>query len=198
MISPKDLNEWRARDQDWTALIERIAIGEQAALSDLYEASSRLVYGLIMRIVGDPATAEEVLLDAYTQVWRQASSYDRQRGSPLAWLMTIGRTRALDRLRAGRQDQQRREPFDAVVETASQSENPEEMTALGERRRLVREALQSLTAEQREALELAYYGGLSHSEIALRLELPLGTVKTRIRLGMNRLREQLRPLLESE
>jgi RNA polymerase sigma-70 factor (ECF subfamily) len=196
LISPKDMTDWRARDQDWVVLIRRIAVGDQAAMAALYDATSRLVYSLILRILGDPSTAEEVLLDAYTQVWRQAANYDCDRGTPLAWLMTIGRSRALDRLRAGWQEHQRREPLDAVNNAASQTANPEEATATDERRRLVGAALTSLAPEQREVIELAYYSGLSHSEIALQIGLPLGTVKTRIRLGMNKLREQLRPILQ--
>ena len=196
LISPKDMTDWRARDQDWVVLIRRIAVGDQAAMAALYDATSRLVYSLILRILGDPSTAEEVLLDTYTQVWRQAANYDSERGTPLAWLMTIGRSRALDRLRAGWQEHQRREPLDAANSATSQTANPEEATANDERRRIVGTALTSLAPEQREVIELAYYSGLSHSEIALRVGLPLGTVKTRIRLGMNKLREQLRPILK--
>jgi RNA polymerase sigma-70 factor (ECF subfamily) len=196
VISPKDMTDWRARDQDWVVLIRRIAVGDQAAMAALYDATSRLVYSLILRIIGDPSTAEEVLIDAYTQVWRQAANYDRDRGTPIAWIMTIGRSRALDRLRAGWQEHQRREPLEAASSAASQNANPEETTANDERRRLVGAALTTLAPEQREVIELAYYSGLSHSEIALRIGLPLGTVKTRIRLGMNKLREQLRPLLK--
>ena len=196
LISPKDMTDWRARDQDWVVLIRRIAVGDQAAMAALYDATSRLVYSLVLRILVDPSTAEEVLLDTYTQVWRQAANYDCDRGTPLAWLMTIGRSRALDRLRAGWQEHQRREPLDAASSAISQTANPEEATANDERRRIVGAALTSLAPEQREVIELAYYSGLSHSEIALQIGLPLGTVKTRIRLGMNKLREQLRPILK--
>lgn len=186
----------RARDRVWIALIKRAAAGDQDALASLYDSTSRLVYGLILRIVSDPATAEEVMVDVYKQVWRQASDYAEGRGAPLAWLLTIARTRALDRLRAGWQDQQRKQPLDAASQAISQSANPEEMTVLAERQRFVRAALGSLSSEQREAIELAYYSGLSHSEIALQLGQPLGTIKTRIRLGMIKLRDQLRPIIE--
>ncbi len=196
MASAQDSVGLRARDDEWVACIKRIALGEQAALATLYDGTSRLAYGLILRIVGDPATAEEVTLDVYTQIWRRAESYCEDRGAPLAWLLTIARTRALDRLRAGWQDQQRKQPLEVVSQIASASVNPEEEAALGERQRMVRNALESLSPEQREAIELAYYSGLSHSEIALKLEQPLGTIKTRIRLGMIKLRDQLKPLLE--
>jgi RNA polymerase sigma-70 factor (ECF subfamily) len=173
-----------------------VAEGDQSALAALYDATNRVVFGLVLRILSDRSTAEEVLLDVYTQVWRQAALYDRKRGAPLAWLMTIARSRAIDRFRSGRLDQQNRESLDDLGHLSSASLNPEENTALSERQRLVRAALNSLSVEQREVIELAYYGGLSHSEIALRLGQPLGTVKTRTRLGMMKLREALTPVLE--
>jgi len=185
-----------AGDQDLTALVRSIAGGDQAALGTLYDATSRLVFGLALRILGDRATAEEVMLDVFTQVWRQAGNYDRHRGSPMAWLMTIARSRAIDRLRSGWQDQQRKEPLDAVGPARAPGASPEESTEMAERRRLVRKALGAISPEQRELIEMAYYGGLSHSEIALQTSLPLGTVKTRIRLGMLKLKERLGPVLE--
>jgi len=196
-VSPLDSREIKTRDDDWAALISRVADGDQSALTDLYDSTSRLVFGLILRVVGDRATAEEVVLDVYTQVWRQASTYDSKRGAPLAWIMTIARTRAIDRLRSSRHDTQNKEPLDSIGETRSAGASPEENTVLSERRNLVRSALNLLSAEQREVIELAYYSGLSHSEIALKLNQPLGTVKTRTRLGMMKLRDTLRPMLEA-
>jgi len=193
--SPQDSVDVGHRNQDLVALIRRVASGEQSALTAIYDATNRLVFGLILRIVVDRATAEEVLLDVYTQVWRQASSYDTGRGVPLAWIMTIARSRAIDRLRAGRHDQQKREPLDAIGEISAAGISPEEASLFSERQRLVRTALQALSPEQREVIELAYYSGLSHSEIALKLGQPLGTVKTRTRLGMIKLRDMLRPIL---
>ncbi|HWP45226.1 MAG TPA: sigma-70 family RNA polymerase sigma factor [Blastocatellia bacterium] len=195
MGSPRDSVESRSRDQDWISVIKKVAEGDQAALTTLYDSTSRLVFGLILRILGDRATAEEVLLDVYTQVWRQAGNYDRSRGAPLAWLMTIARSRAIDRLRSGKHDQQNKEPLDNFTDLTSSTLSPEEATATSERQRLVRQALESLSPEQRQVIELAYYSGLSHSEIAMQLGQPLGTVKTRTRLGMMKLREALRPLL---
>ncbi len=196
--SPQDSIEYSARDQDWVALIKRVAEGDQSALAALYDATNRVVFGLVLRILSDRSTAEEVLLDVYTQVWRQAALYDRKRGAPLAWLMTIARSRAIDRFRSGRLDQQSRESLDDLGHLKSSSLSPEENTALSERQRLVRAALNTLSVEQREVIELAYYSGLSHSEIALRLGQPLGTVKTRTRLGMIKLREALTPMLEGK
>ena len=198
MGSPRDSRELSTRDQDWAALIRRVADGDQSALTELYDATSRLVFGLILRVVTDRSSAEEVLLDVYTQVWRQASSYDSKRGAPLAWLMTIARTRGIDRLRAGKHESQNRDSLDAIGELTATTASPEADSVSAERRRLVRSALDTLSPEQREVIELAYFSGLSHSEIALKLGQPLGTVKTRTRLGMIKLREMLLPALEGQ
>jgi RNA polymerase sigma-70 factor (ECF subfamily) len=188
----------RARDQDLISLVERVATGDQSALAALYDTTNRLLYGLILRVLGDASSAEEVLLDVYTQVWCQAASYDAGRGAPLAWLTTIARSRAIDRLRSGWQDQQRKESLDALGDAPASAASPEEMTVASERQRFVRAALETLSPEQREVIELAYYSGLSHSEIAAQLNQPLGTVKTRTRLGMMKLREALAPMLGRE
>ena len=198
MGSPQDSIETQMRDQDWLALIKRVADGDQYALSTLYDSTSRLVFGLVLRILNDRSTAEEVILDVYTQVWRQAALYDRSRGAPLAWIVTIARSRAIDRLRSGRLEQQSKEPLDAVGEIRATTVSPEESTFSSERQQLIRSALDALSPEQREVIELAYYSGLSHTEIAAKLGQPLGTVKTRTRLGMMKLRESLRPLMEGQ
>ena len=179
------------------ALIRGAADGDQQALASLYDATSRTVYGLLLRILADASAAEEVLLDVYAQVWRQAASYSAERGSPLAWLTTIARSRAIDRLRRGRLEQQRTEPLDlSASRFAAAGASVEEDVQSRETGAFVRAALDSLAPEQREVIELAYYGGMSHSEIAAARGLPLGTVKTRTRLGMMRLREMLRPVYE--
>jgi RNA polymerase sigma-70 factor, ECF subfamily len=190
-----DTAEARARDQDLIALVELVATGDQSALSALYDTTNRLIYSLILRVLGDVSSAEEVLIDVYTQVWRQAASYDANRGAPLAWMATIARSRAIDRLRSGWQDQRRKESLDVLGDAPASEASPEEMAAASERQKLVREAMNLLTPEQRQVIELAYYSGLSHSEIAEKLKQPLGTVKTRTRLGMMKLREALAPLL---
>ena len=178
---------------DLNSLIIRVAAGDQLAMATLYQTSSRVVYGLLLRILNEHGLAEEVLLDVYMQVWRQAGSYDQERGSPMAWMLTIARSRAIDKLRSGRQELLLRESFEAVEENARSEVDVEEAAAIAEVQGKVRQALETLPAEQREVIELAYYGGLSHSEIALQLEQPLGTVKTRVRLGMMKLRELLQP-----
>ena len=193
--SPLGLAADLAFADDAVTLVKRVAAGDASALAAFYEGTSRRVFGLVLKILGDRSAAEEVLLDVFTQVWRQAASYDPGRGSPLAWLMTIARTRAIDRVRSGRQVQKRSEPLEKAVDEWSRAANPEETAVTSERERMVRSALESLSVEQREVIELAYYKGLSHSEIAGRLGQPLGTVKTRTRLGMMKLVELLSPLV---
>ena len=177
-------------------LIRGVAEGDQQALAALYNATSRTVYGLLLRILADASAAEEVLLDVYTQVWRQAGTYTEARGTALAWLTTIARSRAIDRLRRGRIERQRTEPLDALLHGGSVGARAEDDLRARELGAVIRTALESLPPEQREVIELAYYGGLSHSEIAAERGLPLGTVKTRTRLGMTRLREMLKPVHE--
>ncbi|HEY0321514.1 MAG TPA: sigma-70 family RNA polymerase sigma factor [Pyrinomonadaceae bacterium] len=180
------------RDQDWAALIERMAGGDEYALQTFYDRSSRLIFGLLLRILNDTGLAEEVLLDVYMQVWRQAAKYDPVRGKTLAWIITIARSRAIDRLRSSRQEEMRKESLDATDHGYVLTTGFVDPTIAPERQRVVRGALDSLPPEQREVIEMAYYLGLSHSEIAARLGQPLGTVKTRTRLGMMKLREQLK------
>jgi RNA polymerase sigma-70 factor, ECF subfamily len=187
----------QANETCHAALIREAAAGDQQALASLYDATSRAVYGLLLRILADASTAEEVLLDVYAQVWRQAASYNAERGTPLAWLTTIARSRAIDRLRRGRLEQQRTGPLDlTTAQIAAAGASVEEDVRARETGAIVRAALDALAPEQREVIELAYYGGMSHSEIAAARGLPLGTVKTRTRLGMMRLREMLRPVYE--
>jgi len=178
-------------DPEPAALIARCAQGDQNALAHLYDATAAQVNGLALRILADRETAEEITGDVYLQVWRQAASYDAQRGSPLAWLLTITRSRAIDRLRAAAGERKQTAPFELGLKTPSGEPDPEESTTLAQRGRVVRAALDRLSREQREAIELAFFRGLSHAEIADTLGAPLGTVKTRIRLGMCRLREVL-------
>jgi RNA polymerase sigma-70 factor (ECF subfamily) len=182
-----------AQDQEWAQLISSTAQGDQMALATLYDRTSPQVFGLIYKILNNRETAEEVTLDVYTQVWRQAHTYDQARGAPGAWLMTLARTRAIDRFRAGAAEYGRIESLDAAQWFAATEDTPEQDVQGQERRRYVQRALAMLTDEQRQAIALAYFYGLSQSEIAEQLQLPLGTVKTRIRLGMIKLREALAP-----
>jgi RNA polymerase sigma-70 factor, ECF subfamily len=182
-----------AQDQEWAQLIALTAQGDQVALATFYDRTSPQVFGLALKILNNREAAEEVTLDVYTQVWRQAHTYDQTRGAPGAWLMTLARTRAIDRFRAGAAEHGRIESLDAAALFASDNETPEQDVEGQERRRYVQQALALLSVEQRQAIALTYFYGLSQSEIAEKLQLPLGTVKTRIRLGMIKLREALAP-----
>jgi RNA polymerase sigma-70 factor (ECF subfamily) len=186
----------RVHEQEWGQLIAQTAQGDQNALATLYDRTSPQVYGLALKILDNREAAEEVTLDVYTQVWRQAHTYDETRGSPGSWLMTLARTRAIDRYRAGAAERGRIESLDAVEFFVSDDDTPDHDLAGQERRRYVQQALALLTAEQRQAIALAYFYGLSQSEIADKLNLPLGTVKTRMRLGMMKLRDALAPYQE--
>lgn len=174
-------------------LVRRIAGGDQAAMADLYDQTNPIVYGLALRILADPSAAEDVMVEVYAQLWRQAAEYDALRGSPSAWLLTMTRSRAIDARRARGRDRAT-ETLDAAGELTSDAPGPEALTVAAERHRFVQGALAQLSGELRQLIELAYFGGLSHSEIAARLDQPLGTVKTRIRSAMAQLRSLLAPL----
>ncbi|MGH7592709.1 MAG: sigma-70 family RNA polymerase sigma factor [Gemmatimonadales bacterium] len=173
--------------------------GDQAAISALYDRYAPGVLGLALRITRERADAEDVVVDTFAQVWRDAPRFRAERGSVAAWVATIARSRALDLVRS----RGRRHTLDAaagaesgVAPPAMGSVVPSPMAALlaDERTRHVRAAMETLPPAQRSSLELAYFEGLSQSEIAERLNQPLGTVKTRMRLGLRRLRELLAPL----
>jgi RNA polymerase sigma-70 factor (ECF subfamily) len=199
MVSPRNsIGHDGPRELRQAGLIARVASGDELALASLYDETSRLVYGLLLRMLTDAGTAEEVMLDVYTQVWRQAGGYSRERGAPLAWLTTIARSRAIDRLRAGRAERQKTEPLDLSLYRSAGRDDVEEEWSARETRARVRASLDTLAPEQREVIELAYFAGMSHSEIAAATGQPLGTVKTRIRSGMARLRDALKGIYEGE
>lgn len=167
------------------ALLARVSAGDAAALRTLYDGCSGRALSIAHRVLGSRSEAEEVVQETFVQVWRQASSYDASRGGAMAWISTITRSRALDRLRtrmAGERAVARSEEPDPPPQPA-----PVELAAQRELRTQIAAALAALPREQRSAIELAYYEGLSHSEIAARLGDPLGTVKTRVRLGLAKL-----------
>ncbi|MDF0644495.1 MAG: sigma-70 family RNA polymerase sigma factor [Nitrospira sp.] len=176
-------------------LFARIVKGDQQAFSQLYDLSSTLLYTLALRILGSREEAEELLQDVYLEVWRKVARYDVGRGTPVAWLITLTRSRAIDRLRArAARRQQTTGPLeqDAASQVRDTGSSPFETQTDQELRLAVGSAMTSLPAAQQQAIELAYYEGLSHMEIAARLNQPLGTVKTRIKLGMSKLRDTLR------
>jgi RNA polymerase sigma-70 factor, ECF subfamily len=163
------------------ALVRRLQSGDPDALAQLYDAYAGVVGALAQRILRDAAEAEEVVQEVFMQAWRQAGRFDPRRGTLAAWLVTMSRSRALDRVR-------RR----AVRRESSEEDAPPASSGPGlEGRLAVRAALTTLSPDQRLALELAFYDGLTHAEIAHRLGQPLGTIKTRIRTAMLRLRDAL-------
>jgi RNA polymerase sigma-70 factor (ECF subfamily) len=177
------------------ALITLIASGDQDALAALYDQTKKQVYGLVLRILRNEATAEEVLMDVYLQVWRQAGHYDAAKGRPFTWLAMMARSRAIDRLRSGKPEEQ----WPEEIETAHVIAHPsgmEEAVAANERRQIVIAALDTLSPQEREVIELAYFSGLTQSEMASQLGQPIGTIKTRVRRGLMKLRETLGPSME--
>ena len=168
-------------------LIERIVARDQAAVGELYDRHSRLLFGLILRIIRDRGEAEEILQEVFVLVWTRAETYNVSIGPPAAWLVRVARNRAIDRLRANNVRLR-------AVESAPEPEpaaSPESRASLSEQQRAVARALESLPPDQRLLIEQAYFLGLTQSELAERFKLPLGTVKTRIRTGMLALREHL-------
>ncbi len=175
-------------------LLRRMAAKDSAALDAFYERYNRLTFSLVMRIVGNRADAEDVILDVFWQAWQQASRYDVSRGKPVSWLLTIARTRAIDCIRSvARQRTTGDQPEDTHKESPTPGET--DMFVLADVRQAVQEALRTLSEEQRVPLELAYFQGMSHSEIAAALRQPLGTVKDRIRTGMAHLKKRLKAYL---
>jgi len=180
--------EDRASDQ---AALARMARGEGDAVAELYDRHARPIYSLALRILGDATEAEDIVQEVFSQAWKQAARYSASRGAVAAWLMTLARSRAIDRLRA-----KRARPGDVSDERVAgqlvDAGPPADSLVLSsEQVARVRAALDELPLLQRAAIELAYYEGLTHAEIADRLEQPLGTVKTRIRLAMVKLRDVL-------
>jgi RNA polymerase sigma-70 factor, ECF subfamily len=173
------------------ALVQQLLRRDVRAFEQLYDRHSRIVYGLVLRILQQATTAEEVVQDVFLQLWRNASQYQSSRGPFVPWLLTLARNRALDNLRLKSERQRRRE--DQTEELPQIAQTPQYEQALDEKRRaeVVRSLMNSLSAPQKKAIEMAYFEGLSHSEIAEALHEPLGTVKSWIRTGLIRLKEGL-------
>lgn len=173
--------------------LEQTAGGDDSAFASFYDESSRLVHSVAKRFLPDQADADEVTLDVFTQVWRTASVFDSTRGTVTAWLVTMARSRAIDKLRSAGSHVRKQESIDDGFELVEKRATPEQSSLLNQQRSIVQSALAALPVEQRMAISLAYFEDMSHREISGRLGLPLGTVKTRIRLGMLRLRDRLEP-----
>ena len=172
-------------------LIGRMMAGDEAALSTLYDRYSAMLFGMLMRILRDKQAAEEVLQDIFLQLWRNAGQFDAGRGSLAAWLLVIGRNRAISRLRGRSGREVLEEEEGAFANTFVSSQNVEEEAWRTELRASLTAALSRLPEEQRQAVELAYFEGMTQSEIAARTRAPLGTVKTRVRTAMQSLKQIL-------
>ncbi|WP_148615260.1 ECF RNA polymerase sigma factor SigK [Nocardioides rubriscoriae] len=171
-------------------LLRRSAKGDQQAFAELYDATSSRIFGLALRVVRDPAQAEEVVQEAFLEVWKTSTRFDSERGSALSWLMTITHRKAVDRVRSAEASTRRDTSYSQQNQTIDHDTTSDAAQASMEAQR-VRHALKGLTDVQREAIELAYFGGYTHTEVAGILNLPVGTAKTRIRDGLIRLRDKM-------
>jgi RNA polymerase sigma factor (sigma-70 family) len=169
------------------ALLALASRGDDASLGELYDRYGRVAYGLAHRVLRDPALAEDAVQEAFLAVWRSAGSFLAEQGKPSTWILTLVHRRAVDLVR--REERRRVEPLEDVVQPAGEATDEEAW--LRAQRQVVQECLRKLPAEQREAIELAYYGGFTQSELAERLDQPLGTIKSRMFTGLKRLRELL-------
>jgi RNA polymerase sigma factor (sigma-70 family) len=186
-VPPPPASRDLARMSD-ESLLSLVASSDEDALAALYDRFGRIAYGLALRILRDPALAQDAVQEAFLGVWRNADRFLAERAKASTWILTLVHRRAVDLVR--REDIRRGEPLERAPEPAD-PRTAEDEASLGFQRRLVQEALSQLSPEQREALELGYYGGLTQSELAERLGQPLGTIKSRMFTGLSRLRDLL-------
>ena len=176
-------------EQDWAMLVRSIAAGDQLALHALYERSHRIVFTLIVRITANRETAEELTVDVFHDIWRRASQYDAANGTVLGWIMNQARSRAIDRLRFESRKKRRHDGMEPQSDELAS--DPHDVLELREQGEWLRAALAALTPDERQAIEATFFAGLTHAEAAVRLNQPLGTIKTRIRSGLHKLRHAL-------
>ena len=176
-------------EQDWAALVQSIAAGDELALHALYERAHRIVFTLTMRITANRETAEELTIDVFHDVWRRASGYDPANGTVLGWVMNQARSRAIDRLRF--ENRKKRNPYGDMQPLAEVAADQHDVLELREQRESLCAALAVLTPDERQAIETTFFAGLTHAEAAARLNQPLGTIKTRIRSALHKLRDVL-------
>jgi RNA polymerase sigma-70 factor (ECF subfamily) len=188
-----DAGKPRVSESDWVCLVRSIAGGDQLALHALYQRTHRIVFTLIVRITGNRQTAEELTLDVFHDVWRRASRYDASGGSVVGWIMNQAHSRAIDRVRF-EQRKKRVDPHADQADNAVTASEPNDSLGVlvhRDQERLLRNALSVLTVEEREAIQAAFFSELTYAEVAARLDQPLGTIKTRIRSGLAKLRQAL-------
>jgi RNA polymerase sigma-70 factor, ECF subfamily len=178
-------------EHEWATLVQSIAAGDQLALHALYKMSHRLVFTLVMRIMANRETAEELTIDVFHDVWRRASDYDAANGTVLGWIMNQARSRAIDRLRF--ESRKKRSNGGDEQLPAEAAADPHDVLQMREQGEALRAALAALTPDERQAIEATFFAGLTHVEAAARLNQPLGTIKTRIRSGLHKLRHALTP-----
>lgn len=179
-----------ASEKDWVGLVQCIAAGDQLALHALYEDTHRIVFTLIVRIVNNRETAEEVTLDVFHDVWRRAPTYDAAGGSVVGWIMNQARSRAIDRLRFEQRKKRVNNGAESPLPLTS-ADDPGEAFDVREQGRLLRDALKILTPEERQTIETAFFSEMTYCDVAAQLNQPLGTVKTRVRSGLGKLRRAL-------
>jgi RNA polymerase sigma-70 factor (ECF subfamily) len=179
------------------ALMRRVAQGDRRAFEELYDRFSGLLFSTAYRVLNNQEAAEDVLQDVFVQIWEKAPLYDPSRGKPMTWAVTLTRNKAIDRLRSTQRRNRLQDDVQRESETFEQFDDRSSFDAVasGETGQLVREAIRKLSKDQREAIELAFFSSLTQTEIAERLNEPLGTIKARIRRGMMKLRELLNPEL---
>jgi RNA polymerase sigma-70 factor (ECF subfamily) len=175
---------------DLAALLKLSGRGDESAFARLYDATAARAYGLAVRVVRDPSQAEEVAQEAFLEIWRTASRFDDSRGSAVSWILTLVHRKAVDRVRSAEAGSRRDTTYHQGSQSVEHDSTAEAAQASMEARR-VRQAMDSLTEVQREALELAFFKGYTHTEVATMLDLPVGTAKTRIRDGLIRLRDTM-------
>ena len=188
--SGEDSPRESSRTPDLDRLLRRSATGDEAAFGELYDLVSARVYGLVRRIVRDPAQSEEVAQEVFLEIWRHSARFDASRGSAVSWMLTIAHRKSVDRVRAAEAARDRDESYGAATHDISHDSTAEAAVERLDAERVHR-ALETLSEAQRGALELAYLSGYTHTEVAAMLDLPLGTAKTRIRDGLIRLRDLL-------
>jgi RNA polymerase sigma-70 factor (ECF subfamily) len=178
---------------EWAALVRAVATGDEVALHALYERAHRPVYTFIVRMTGNRETAEELTVDVFYDVWRRAAHYDPANGTVLGWIMNQARSRAIDRLRFDQRKKRVAPSAPSADERAQLTEgaDPHDLLAFKQQSDMLRGALGSLTHDERQAIEAAFFSELTYAEVAARLDVPLGTIKTRIRSGLQKLRKGL-------